>query len=154
MVKNVNRTARSQWKVDTIKNCINLQWGPILGVMSPALGYDDSSLDQSATSIQILLWSRKTVLIKLMQTAPVFPLNDKLQNANSFFQNMIEKLVDCKRNDFCVFDEPHKTIYFSFKASYAISCLSLWNDQMTVPSTHHIILKIVGFLNALLWNFQ
>ena len=25
MVKNVNRTARLQWKVDTIKNCIYLQ---------------------------------------------------------------------------------------------------------------------------------
>ena len=39
--------------------------GPILHVMSPALGSDDSSLDQSATSIQILLWSRDTFLIKL-----------------------------------------------------------------------------------------
>ena len=29
-----------------------------------------------------------------------------------------------------------------------------WDDQTTVPSTHHIISKIVGFLNALLWNFQ
>ena len=27
MVKNVNRTARLQWKVDTIKNCIYLQCG-------------------------------------------------------------------------------------------------------------------------------
>ena len=34
-------------------------------VKSPALGSDDLSLDQSATSIQILLQSRDTVLIKL-----------------------------------------------------------------------------------------
>ena len=27
MAKNVNRTARLQWKVDTIKNCIYLQCG-------------------------------------------------------------------------------------------------------------------------------
>ena len=30
MVKNVNRTARLQWKVDTIKNCIYLQCSDIV----------------------------------------------------------------------------------------------------------------------------
>ena len=39
--------------------------GPILRVTSQALGSDDSTLDQSATSIQILLRSRDTLLIKL-----------------------------------------------------------------------------------------
>ena len=43
MVKNVNRTARLQWKVDTIKNCIYLQcnWGDtfwgILGIFSQTI---------------------------------------------------------------------------------------------------------------------
>ena len=37
----------------------------MLRVTSPALGSADSSLDQSATSIQILLWSRDMFLIKL-----------------------------------------------------------------------------------------
>ena len=41
--------------------------GPLLRVSSPALGSDDSSLDQSATSIQILLWSLDTFLIKSAQ---------------------------------------------------------------------------------------
>ena len=39
--------------------------GPILCVMSPALGSDDLILDQSATSIQILLQSCDMFLIKL-----------------------------------------------------------------------------------------
>ena len=39
--------------------------GPILHVTSQALNSDDLTLDQSATSIQILRWSRDTFLIKL-----------------------------------------------------------------------------------------
>ena len=39
--------------------------GPILRVMSPALGFNDLSLDQSMTNIQIWLRSRDTFLIKL-----------------------------------------------------------------------------------------
>ena len=35
MVKNVNRTARLQWKVDTIKNCIYLQCGVVILVSEP-----------------------------------------------------------------------------------------------------------------------
>ena len=38
---------------------------PILRVTSPALGSDYLNLDQSATSIQILRWSRDTLFIKL-----------------------------------------------------------------------------------------
>ena len=34
MAKNVNRTARLQWKVDTIKNCIYLQCISVLKVSS------------------------------------------------------------------------------------------------------------------------
>ena len=53
-----------------IENLAQYRWdiryrGSILRVKSPALGSDDSSLDQSATSIQILLQSRDTFLIKL-----------------------------------------------------------------------------------------
>ena len=39
--------------------------GPILRVMSQALGSNDLMLDQSVMSIQILLQSRDTVLMKL-----------------------------------------------------------------------------------------
>ena len=47
MVKNVNRTARLQWKVDTIKNCkylqcrsyIGKQW--YAGCRDMTQGYDD-----------------------------------------------------------------------------------------------------------------
>ena len=37
MAKNVNRTARLQWKVDTIKNCIYLQC-IVLTELGPGIG--------------------------------------------------------------------------------------------------------------------
>ena len=40
-------------------------WKGKVRLTSPALGSDDSSLDQSAMSIQILLRSRDTLFLKL-----------------------------------------------------------------------------------------
>ena len=56
-----------------LKFSYNLVYGSkvqklILRVTSPTLGSDNLSLDQSATSIQILLWSRDLFLIRLRLT--------------------------------------------------------------------------------------
>ena len=53
-----------QWQVVS-NNMLVKYRGPILRVTFPALGSADLSLDQSAMSIQFLLWSRDSFLIEL-----------------------------------------------------------------------------------------
>ena len=57
---------REKSKEVTQRNINHVKYrGPILRVTSQALASDDSTLDQSATSIQILLQSRDMLFIKV-----------------------------------------------------------------------------------------